>query len=140
MASILFIVIIIAVSIYKEFIYFASGHYLLWIYFLVLSLPPGDALPYRSNLMIALLVAMVLFYLTCDSEMQIPVINVIGMGSGNFCCILYFLLAVVDQVAYDLQKGGYNASEKPVVFIGSYELNPTILESVPWVPTHRDIR
>ena len=35
---------------------------------------------------------------------------------------------MVDQVAYDLLKGGYNTTEKPVVFIGSYELNPAILE------------
>ncbi len=143
--SILFIVIIIAGSIYKkEFIYFVSWHYLLWIYFRVVT-AAGDALPYRSNLMIALLVAIVLFYLTyVILKCRYQLINVIGMVlvisvvyNAAFDLNHWFAfeyeknqseLAVVDQVAYDLQKGGYNIAEKPVVFIGSYELNPAILE------------
>ena len=111
----------------------------------VLSLPQGDALPYRSNLMIALLVAMVLFYLTyVILKCRYQLINVIGMVlvisvvyNSAFDLNHWFAfeyeknqseLAVVDHVAYDLQKGGYNIAEKPVVFIGSYELNPAILE------------
>ena len=155
--SILFIVIIIAGSIYKKNLYILFLGIICYGSIFVLSLPQGDALPYRSNLMIALLVAMVLFYLTyVILKCRYQLINVIGMVlvisvvyNSAFDLNHWFAfeyeknqseLAVVDQVAYDLQKGGYNIAEKPVVFIGSYELNPAILESVPWVPTHRDIR
>lgn len=62
--SILFIVIIIAGSIYKKNLYILFLGIICYGSIFVLSLPQGDALPYRSNLMIALLVAMVLFYLT----------------------------------------------------------------------------
>lgn len=143
--SILFIVIIIAVSIYKKNLYILLLGIICYGSIFVLSLPQGDALPYRSNLMIALLVAMVLFYLTyVILKCRYQLINVIGMVlvisvvyNSAFDLNHWFAfeyeknqseLAVVDHVAYDLQKGGYNIAEKPVVFIGSYELNPAILE------------
>lgn len=143
--SILFIVIIIAGSIYKKNLYILFLGIICYGSIFVLSLPQGDALPYRSNLMIALLVAMVLFYLTyVILKCRYQLINVIGMVlvisvvyNSAFDLNHWFAfeyeknqseLAVVDQVAYDLQKGGYNIAEKPVVFIGSYELNPAILE------------
>ena len=144
-ASILFIVIIIVVSIYNKNLYILLLGIICYGSIFVLSLPQGDALPYRSNLMIALLVAMVLFYLTyVILKCRYQLINVIGMVlvisvvyNSAFDLNHWFAfeyeknqseLAVVDHVAYDLQKGGYNIAEKPVVFIGSYELNPAILE------------
>ena len=144
-ASILFIVIIIAVSIYKKNLYILLLGIVCYGSIFVLSLPQGDALPYRSNLMIALLVAMVLFYLTyMIMKCRYRLINAVGMVlvisvvyNSAFDLNHWFAfeyeknqseLAVVNQVAYDLQKGGHNIAEKPVVFIGSYELNPAILE------------
>lgn len=95
--------------------------------------------------MIGLLVAMVLFCLTyLILKSRYRLVNVVGMilviavvYNSAFDLNHWFAfeyeknqseLAVVDQVAYDLLKGGYNTTEKPVVFIGSYELNPAILE------------
>ena len=93
-ASILFIVIIIVVSIYKKNLYILLLGIICYGSIFVLSLPQGDALPYRSNLMIALLVAMVLFYLTyVILKCRYQLINVIGM---------VLVISVVYNSAFDL--------------------------------------
>lgn len=144
-ASILFVIIILAAAVKKRNVYILFLGIICYGSIFILSLPQGDALPYRSNLMIGLLVAMVLFcltYLILNSRYRL--VNVVGMilviavvYNSAFDLNHWFAfeyeknqseLAVVDQVAYDLLKGGYNTTEKPVVFIGSYELNPAILE------------
>ena len=111
----------------------------------VLSLPQGDALPYRANLMIALLVAMVLFALAVlVLKCRFRFVNVLGMiilisviYNSAFDLNHWFVfdyeknqseLRVVDQVAYDLKKGGYDIENKPVVFLGTYELDPAIIK------------
>ena len=144
-ASILFVIIILAAAVKKRNVYILFLGILCYGSIFILSLPQGDALPYRSNLMIGLLVAMVLFCLTyLILKSRYRLVNVVGMilviavvYNSAFDLNHWFAfeyeknqseLAVVDQVAYDLLKGGYNTTEKPVVFIGSYELNPAILE------------
>ena len=113
-ASILFVIIILAAAVKKRNVYILFLGILCYGSIFILSLPQGDALPYRSNLMIGLLVAMVLFCLTyLILKSRYRLVNVVGM---------------ILVIAYDLLKGGYNTTEKPVVFIGSYELNPAILE------------
>ena len=92
--SILFIVIIIAGSIYKKNLYILFLGIICYGSIFVLSLPQGDALPYRSNLMIVLLVAMVLFYLTyVILKCRYQLINVIGM---------VLVISVVYNSAFDL--------------------------------------
>ena len=144
-ASILFVIIILAAAVKKRNVYILFLGILCYGSIFILSLPQGDALPYRSNLMIGLLVAMVLFCLTyLILKSRYRLVNVVGMilviavvYNSAFDLNHWFAfeyeknqseIAVVDQVAYDLLKGGYNTTEKPVVFIGSYELNPAILE------------
>lgn len=144
-ASVFFVMMVIAATVYKKNIYILFLGMICYLSLFALSLLQGDALPYRSNLMLALFVAAVLCFLTigimrCRHQWirglgMVLVISVIYNSAFDLNHWFAFEyeknqneLAVVDHVAYDLQKGGYDIGEKPVVFIGTYELNPAILE------------
>lgn len=71
----------------KEFIYFVSWHYLLWIYFRVVTAAGGcTSISVQSDDSIVSCNGTILSDL-CDSEMQIPADQCNWNGSGNFCCI-----------------------------------------------------
>ncbi len=144
-ASILFVIMILTATIWKKNIYILFLGVIGYGSIFVLSLPQGDVLPYRANLMIALLVAMVLFALAVlVLKCRFRCVNVLGMillisvvYNSAFDLNHWFVfdyeknqseLRVVDQVAYDLKKGGYDIENKPVVFLGTYELDPAIIK------------
>lgn len=112
-------IIILAAAVKKRNVYILFLGILCYGSIFILSLPQGDALPYRSNLMIGLLVAMVLFCLTyLILKSRYRLVNVVGMilviavvYNSAFDLNHWFAfeyeknqseLAVVDQVAYDL--------------------------------------
>lgn len=144
-ASIVFVIIVLAATIWKKNIYILLLGIIGYGSLFILSLLQGDAIPYRANLMIALLVAIVLFGLSIlVLRCRYRWVNVTGMillisviYNSAFDLNHWFVfdyeknqgeMKVIDQVAYDLKKGGYDIENKPVAFVGKYELDPAILE------------
>ena len=159
-ASILFIAAVIIAAVRKKNLYLLFLGIICYGSLFVLSLPQGDALPYRSNMMLSLFVAAVLFGATIlIFRCKYKAVNIIGLiavisvlYNSAFDLNHWFAfeyeknqkeLAVVDNVAFELEKGGYDIENKPVVFIGNYELNPAVLEKCsmsPEVPGYAAIK
>ena len=144
LASLFFGVLVLAYTIYKKNGYIFLLGIGLYLSLFILSIPQGEVLPYRTNQMLSLFVAFALFeFCVIVQKCRYRLIRVLGMilavsfiYNAAFDLNGWFAfeyqknqaeLAVIDNIAYELQKG-YDIDNKPVVFIGEYQLGSATLD------------
>ena len=144
LATILFLVFVFYKAICQKNIWIGIYGVATYLSLYVLTVIQCDTLKYRSCQMFSVFVAGVLMALTNVILKQRRWIKAIGMFS--VLAIIYnsakdlthwFVLdyeknqtelRVVNQIAYDIQSGGYDFASKPIVFVGDFSLKEELLD------------
>lgn len=144
-ASVVYFIFVLWATVRKRNVYLFLVSVVCYGSIFILSIAQGEAVPYRSNQMCAIFVAAVLFGISIF-VMKIPVMWLKTIGCVLVVSVIYnsafdlnhwfvfeyeknqIEIEAVHNIAYELRNGGYDIQNKPVVFVGEYQFDLSLIK------------